>query len=389
MGGAAGSGSGTAGSRSGGGGMAAAGGDGAASGAGGAGEAGGVGEPGGAGGVAPTGVVEAFCERWLVEFSSYVTRCGCGAGAAARYLDASADLCAADGYFGGIAAAVATGDLVYDEQAADSLFARLHEPDPLCVEEPFRALRLDSVEIYSFAGVFVGTHELGEPCTSPVGYKGGISDCGEGVCAPSDTGGGVCIELVGLGEECDASGDQNLDAAFPRLCHDRRQPDGDDEYETAFDSLQCSPTTPGGTVRVCARELADGESCGSDDVCTSGYCRATGVQYEGICTPRLGDGEPCAEHGECVSGACLLVEPRVCGARFADGEPCDYADGACASGACDDTVSAGVCVAARSRAVGETCSASSECISPGHGDSLAGLCQDGHCTTDICSEYAE
>jgi hypothetical protein len=296
-------------------------------------------------------------------------------------------LCQAGGAFASLASAVEAGDLLYDPAAADALFSRLHQPEPLCVEEAFRALRLDSVELYSLGGVFRGTRAPGSPCTMAVGYKGGISDCGEGVCAPDGSGGGICIRFVGPGEECDASGDDHFDSTTARLCHDRRLADSDGEYESAFDSLSCLPTTTGSPTRVCVGQIADGEPCQHSSSCQSGAC--LGSPDAGLCSAKLMDGEPCAAHGDCQSGACQNGEPRVCGAPLADAEPCEYSSEACASGFCNDLDGgSGFCAPAPTREVGEPCSSSAECISQGHGDSSRGLCQAGVCVADICAEYS-
>ena len=80
--------------------------------------------------------------------------------------------------------------------------------------------------------------------------------------------------------------------------------------------------------------------------------------------------------------------PRVCGAPLADGEPCAYYSEACASGSCNDPDgSGGFCGPPPSRAIGETCSASFECISSGHGDSRDKVCFAGHCVADVCTNY--
>ena len=325
------------------------------------------------------------------EFSGFLERCGCGSDAPQRYRDQNGSSCEAA--FGNLAGAVAAGDFIYDAAAADALFARLHAPDAPCVEEPFRALALDSSELYSFAGVFTGTHALGSPCTSPVGYKGGLNDCREGVCAPDPAGGGVCIALVGVGEECDASGDENLNSTTTRLCFEQRPPDSDGEYESSFDSLSCLPAAAGGTARICMRDLEDGELCSNDAICASGRCASDGVQ-EPVCAAKLADSQPCASSGDCVSGACRYdVEPPVCGAPLADAQPCSYDNGSCASGNCfatsTDVISGGVCRPAPTRAPGESCSQSYECISAGHGDSRDGTCQDGVCYADICVDYLQ
>jgi hypothetical protein len=338
---------------------------------------------------APPADALAFCQRWVDAFAHYLETCRCDGATVQHFRDKTATFCDANGFFGGLTNPVAAGDLVYHPEAAAALFARLEAPNPECVEEPFRALKLDSSELYSFAGTFTGTHALGAPCTLPVGYKGGVNDCREGVCARNSGGtGGVCISLVGEGEECDASGDENLVATTKRLCFDHRPADSDGEYESAFDSLGCVPSTPGAATKVCTKNLADGQPCGSSSACRSGRCVVTGAPHDGVCTAKLADGAPCSSHQECASGACENGAPRVCGALLPDGEPCDYSDAACASGSCNDpTGGPGFCGPAPSRNVGQTCTSSIDCISSGSGNSRDGVCNAGQCIADICAGY--
>ena len=339
----------------------------------------------GTGGTPPT--VDEFCERWINEFSTYMERCACDSATVLRYRETVATACEPSGFLVDLPAAVAAGDFTYDGHAAQALFQRLREPEPECLEEPFRALKLDSVELYSLGGVFLGTRSLGEPCEHPVGYKGGISDCREGACAWDGSEAGVCIALVGLGEECDASGDENFRSTVPRLCHLRRPPDADGEYESAFDSLMCD-TSAGAPRPRCVNDLSDGSACRSSEVCRSGLCLRTGTSDDAVCAAKVVNGAPCQSHLECASGACQNGEPRVCGAPFADGEACQYADSACQSGSCSSN-SAGVCVPPATLTPGESCTLSSECTTNGHGNSRNSTCQAGRCVADICAAHAE
>jgi hypothetical protein len=326
--------------------------------------------------------VDEFCELWMDEFSAYMERCACDSATVMRYREWFATSCEPTGLLGSLPAAVAAGDFSYDGHAALSLFERLHEPDPECVEEPFLALKLDSVEIYSLAGVFLGTRALGEPCAHPVGYKGGISDCREGVCAWDGAEAGVCIAFVGLGEECDASGDENFRSTVPRLCHVQRPPDDDGEYESAFDSVMCD-ISAGDSLRRCVNDRTDDSACSANEVCRSEWCD------DGVCAPKVANGQPCLSHLDCSSGACQNAQPRVCGALLADGETCANADSACQSGFCSTVAGGSVCVPPATLARGESCTLSSECMSNGHGHSHDAACQAGTCVADICVEYAE
>jgi hypothetical protein len=333
--------------------------------------------------------VDEFCGLWIDEFSAYMERCACDAATVVRYRETIAAECEPSGFFGSLPSAVAAGDFTYDGHAALALFERLHEPDPECVHEPFRALKLDSVEVYSLAGVFLGTRALGEPCAHPVGYKGGISDCRQGVCASDGAKAGVCIAFVGLGEQCDASGDESFRSTVPRLCHTRLPPDRDGEYASAFDSVMCDAAPDDSGSRRCVADRADGLPCRSSEVCQSGVCLSGGTPDDGVCTAKIANGKPCQSHLECASGACQNAEPRVCSPPFADGEACDYADSACASGFCTRDAAGVVCAPPAALAPGQSCTLSSQCMSNGHGDSQDSTCQGGQCVADICAAFAE
>jgi hypothetical protein len=340
----------------------------------------------GSGGSSPGPAADDFCRTFVNAFAAYLETCSCGTEAVQPYRDQAEPLCDA-GFLGGTTSAVAAEDLIFDSDAAAALLARLDEPNPLCVEELFRDLKLQAGELYSFAGTFKGTRELGSPCTLPVSYKGGISDCREGACASDGIGGGVCIALVGEGEPCDESGDHNLVSTTARLCFDdARPPDSDGEYESAFDSLSCNPTASGAATGTCVRDLANGGPCGSRSACQSGRCIGSDVPNEGVCAAKLPDGEVCMGHLDCQSGACGNGNPRVCGPKLENGQPCDYDDAACASGSCNDLdVSGGVCSPAPTRALGESCSSSFDCVSAGHGGSRDAVCHSGICVADICA----
>jgi hypothetical protein len=327
--------------------------------------------------LAPVGTADdpaGFCQLWIDSFATYVEGCGCGAEASSRYREQAASLCAADGVFGGLSAAVELGALRYDAAAASALFARLQADDPLCVEEPLRNLGLDSLEVYSLAGTFNGTRALGEACSSPVSFKGGINDCSEGVCAPDTASVGVCIALVEVGEACDASGDESLLASTPRLCHDTRPPDSDGEYASAFDAVSCLEGT-------CTQVLDDGQPCESDELCNSGRCGGTDPEPR-TCQPKAAAGEACARSRDCLAGGCRYdLTPSVCGELLADGLACSYDDESCASGYCGGDSQGGVCGPAPTAPIGSACTTDTECIS--------GVCRGGRCFADICGDYLD
>lgn len=314
-----------------------------------------------------------FCQLWIDSFAEYMDSCGCGRNASTRYREQAASICATDGAFGDLAAAVERGELRYDAAAAAALFARLDAPDPLCVEEPFRNLRLDSLEVYSLAGAFKGTRASGEPCRRPVSYKGGINDCSEGVCASDGSGTGVCIALVDVGQACDASGDENLLASSPRLCHSIRPADSDGEYELSFDGLSC-------VEGVCGENLENGQPCKVDEVCSSGRCSGTAPTLS--CQPKAAPGEACVSSDDCLTGACRQdAAAQVCGELLADGSPCAYDDDACSSGHCSDASNGGVCLPPASLGIGSACLEDAECV--------GGVCRGGLCFADICGDYLD
>jgi hypothetical protein len=333
---------------------------------------------------APASDVADFCQRFVQSYCAYTERCGCGAAVAEQCRTTLASTCQPGGLLDAVGVAVAAGDLKYDAAAGDALLARLEEPAAPCVEETFRNLHLTSDELYSWAGTFTGTKALGAACKSPVGYKGGFNDCAEGVCAGADIAdegaGGTCIALVGLGDACDASGDQNLKATTGRLCFDARPADSDGEYESAFDSLSCAPG--GAAGNVCARGLAVGQACNGREACSSGRCQSTGVQM-GVCAELLADGQSCISGSDCLSGSCPSAPTGmpVCAPPSADGQPCALGS-QCLSGGCyDNGAGSQVCAAPLARAMGEACANDFDCTTQ--------VCRMGTCWADICGDYLE
>jgi len=326
-----------------------------------------------------------FCSGFVEAFEGYLETCGCGSAEREAFRARVGSTCEPGGSFGKLSEAVATGKLIYDAQAAAALFARLGKQSPACVEEQYVAFGLESGQIWSYAGAFKGTRAIGEACSMPVSYKGGISDCREGACAPDGVGGGVCIALAGEGEACDESGDNNLRSTTGRLCFDAHAAaDSDGEYESAFDALNCA-TAPGSANRICVRGLADGKPCTSSSACKSGLCSQTDGA-DRVCIARRANGASCEDHAECASGACQTAEPRVCGPLLANGALCAYSDEACASGSCNDPDgTGGTCGPAPSRRPGESCTSSTDCITAGSGNSRDKVCHEGRCIADVCA----
>jgi len=207
-----------------------------------------------------------------------------------------------------------------------------------------------------------------------VGFKGGINDCSEGVCASDGVSAGVCIALVEAGQACDAGGDESLLASSARLCHDRRAVDSDGEYASAFNGVSC-------VEGVCEQDLGDGAPCSSDEVCTSGRCTGTAPEPR-TCQPKAAPGEACSSSRDCLAGACRhdLATP-VCGELLEDGLPCSYDDDSCASGHCSDEADGGICVPTAPATLGSACTLDTECLS--------GVCRDGLCFADICGDYLD
>jgi hypothetical protein len=83
-------------------------------------------------------------------------------------------------------------------------------------------------------------------------------------------------------------------------------------------------------------KTADGDTCGNDADCTSGWCDGdsfdtNGNLMYGVCATKPGVGDPCpsyecADGGYCMGGNCVAAQD--------DGADCTSGD-QCASGACN------------------------------------------------------
>ena len=312
-----------------------------------------------------------LCVRLTTAFCDHSARCGCDPAVVQRCRDSVAT-CAGQGStaFGG-SDLVASGDLIYHPEALDALLVHLADPSASC-DALFIDLGLDSASVFSLGGVLTGTHNVGSPCTSLVGQKGGVSDCKSGALCQKTAGGqNRCVALVGLGGACDVGTDPE------RMCFDRRPPDSDNEFESSFDALVCVPTATGATTGTCRTNLDDGLPCHMDETCKSGRCISTGVN-QGVCSPKLADGDTCSFPTDCQSGAC----GSVCGPPMADGVACFYDDKSCASGSChapdNQTTSKtpGVCGPKLAKALGAPCAQGYECAT--------GVCRSSVCVERIC-----
>jgi hypothetical protein len=328
---------------------------------------------------APGLVTGNLCPRLLQAFCDYETRCGCNAAELASCRDFAATNCLEPtSSWADFDRAVAAGDLVYYPGLLDAALVPLASPAAPCYAH-YTDLGWDSVTAYDYGGVLTGAHALGDTCTLPAGFKGGVQDCQDGsICWSVNGGQARCVLRVGLGEACEL-GDNPA-----RVCLDRRPPDSDDEFASAFESLMCTPTAAGATTGTCSNNLADGQPCRQNETCQSGLCVYT-APGTASCQPKLGNGQACLDGGECLSGACRLGDGGggLCSdTLLADGEACGYDDASCASGSChtpDDQTSGqspGVCGPKITRATGEACAQGYECVT--------GVCRSNQCLAHIC-----
>lgn len=340
---------------------------------------------------------EGFCGAWIEAFAAFIQRCGCGEIALRNWRSTNRALCEPTGFFGRAAASARSGALTYDADAAVRLLARLEQSDAPCDPYTNRALGLDSKEIYSLAGVFVGTRALGERCGYTAPQQDGVSDCREGYCGGDPLRGEAsCIAFVGEGEECDGSGLARFRQGTFRLCHAVRLADPDGNYRSAFDTLRCASRAPNDTTSICVTALPDGAECSASLQCASTHCAGlTSELTSGTCAPKFHVGEPCTTHAECTSGACAMNEPRVCVEPFADGGPCADSDTACSSGYCAASAEGLHCAARPTQSPGDPCAEASDCISPfplgwvgQYGELRAARnCQSGACVEPICGAF--
>jgi hypothetical protein len=152
---------------------------------------------------------------------------------------------------------------------------------------------------------------------------------------------------------------------------------------------------------ACVTKVADGQSCSSDCVCTSGHCdSATSKCVECIadtdcgsgesccnnaCVTKAADGQSCSANCDCTSGAC---ENSVCaassGSACSDSVPCqsglECCDNACFAQVADGVACTADCDCTSGACENDVCAASS-----GSACSASVPCQSGlECCGDVC-----
>jgi hypothetical protein len=310
------------------------------------------------------------CAEFMAAVVAHYEACGCQS-ELIETLRAQLDQCVLMKQQAIHAQLVGSGEVKFHPEVFAKLAARLRDPKASC-STYFGDMGLDSVSVYGMDGVYEGTREVGQSCTVALGTKGGINTCKAGaLCWPDENDQGRCLALVGKGKACD------LGAAGRNLCHDRRPPDNDNEFETAFDALTCVPDSPGASTGTCRDQLEAGSVCGLDEACKSGRC-AEGTGDESMCMAKLADGAKCLNRSDCQSGACS----GVCSAPLADGMKCGYDDLNCQSGSChtiDDAssgTSPGSCGPKLAKKLGAACTQGYECESQ--------TCRDDVCRPRLC-----
>jgi hypothetical protein len=181
--------------------------------------------------------------------------------------------------------------------------------------------------------------ELGAPCSTDV-----TAACAAGLFCEFDFSGSTCQLSPGAGESCRFGAEDSRCAA----------------------GLLCDART-----FTCESPIALGGACESSALCTENtYC-----SRRLLCRPVRGEGEVCAEGIQCAAGL-QCISDGVCRDRIAAGEACQpqerSSQSSCVSDHVCDTASATCIPLERDRAVGETCSRDSQCIT---GECVDGLCE--------------
>lgn len=210
------------------------------------------------------------------------------------------------------------------------------------------------------AGVCVPRAQLGAPCNADSQCRADLICFSDGGC--DDTHCGICTEPLGIGQDCDADGDDSgcrrdlscrLKDGYDHtgtcvLPGPAREPGtiaaGKDCHEESSRD-RCEPETrciPTGFRRVgptspyqsCATLKEEGEACirfdsamGACDVHL--YCDAASNEGKGKCRPRTEIGGACVPYGSdsCVLGSKCSAGSGKCvkGSHARLGEPCDDA----------------------------------------------------------------
>jgi hypothetical protein len=272
-----------------------------------------------------------------------------------------------------------------------------------------------------------GTCDTGLTCLSKVCVNsaggGGTSDAG-GISG----GGDPCAVTSALCERLNACSPITIQILFGDLktcterqklaCNDALKAPGSGLTQSALNacaqalaSASCEQAIDE-NVPACQTtgERANGESCGTDEQCKSGYCSNANAQC-GVCSDRLKAGVTCVADKDCQSGmvcneASKCAIPSAGGTACSETQPCQTGyycrAGSCAAnisqagGTCDDLGSCdiiqglfcnptvGRCQSLKMAAAGSTCGLKS-------GEFI--LCSAGNCeltgTDGICSALAK
>lgn len=315
----------------------------------------------------------AFCRGFYAALCDHVELCACDAPIVAncRGVKCDAPLFAESGD------PIARGTLIYDQEAADALFARLRDPSTSC-DGLYLDLGLDSYEAHSLGGVFRGTLGEGSSCARESSkQKPGPTECAVGLlCLPDAAGALRCTPASEPGESCTPN------AAEPDSnCLLRQGPDSDNEFESAEDSVICVPSAGSASSGTCSTAAPNGSACEAGAACESGRCLRDSAE-PGVCSQKLSSGSPCQNSTDCETNYCSLNgATRLCVPQAADGAECTAHD-ACRSGNCllDTSASSGVCGAGRvPTPLGGSCTNASDCASR--------HCSQNRCAPGICGLF--
>jgi hypothetical protein len=244
------------------------------------------------------------------------------------------------------------------------------------------AAGFDSYAARTFGGVFLGTQPEGAACDRPDGKKNTFASvCEPGLlCVTGTDGMSTCVALAAPGEPCPVLPDN-----ASSTCLERKGPDKDGEFESAFASLTCVPTVPGSAMGTCRTSAADGSPCDDARQCENGRCASTLAGEARTCGPKLANGVNCELDGECASGRCAIAT-STCASRLPDGSECT-ASVDCESGGCNgrtDPNTLGTCgapvVPPPPLPKGSPCVWHEEC-----GSEL--VCDAGFCGERLCEDF--
>jgi hypothetical protein len=332
--------------------------------------------------VAPTSTVESFCEDYFGALCKHVADCGCSAEASMNCAS-STTLCAEpNNAFAILEADAAAGHLVFDAVAASALVARIQNPATTCLDQ-ILAAGFDSYSARTFGSVFLGTRRAGAPCHRVDGKKNAFASvCEPGLmCVTGTDGANTCVALAAPGEACPV-----LPENATSTCLERKAPDKDGEFESAFASLTCVPTSPGSAAGTCRTAAPDGSPCDDARQCAGGRCASALTGEAPTCGPKLANGSSCELGEECESGRCA-TPIRTCESRLSDGSECTAAVD-CESGACngrDDPGVLGTCgppvVPPEPLPKGSACVWHEDC-----GSML--VCDVGFCGERLCQDFS-